>query len=298
MGFRLALRSKTVRYPLGIAAFILSVLAFALAATLFIGVIISMFSGDYGKSGSDNGIMTVYGPLFLIGTAAAWWSLGRRLCREQAPVDAKTPLVLYLRAFKQDRGLFNKYVAWLTIFEATTVEERLIDALKSMGFRTVAIGDPRRLVEFGSDKLYAEGDWHETVKELAARATFIIIRIGVTEGILWELTKLIETADPRRLLLLNPLREQSFDDRNRNKNYLRFREMTVHLFPIPLPPEMGQNELIYFEAGWSPRMHEVGTVLTRRRKHQMWSAVELSRCLRPLFDTALRSLAADRPADS
>jgi len=72
---------------------------------------------------------------------------------------------------------------------------------------------------------------HAAVERLAVKATFIVIRVGYTEGMLWECMRLIEMSDPRRVIILNPKRELTFSDRQRDEHYRRFREMTAHLVP-------------------------------------------------------------------
>jgi hypothetical protein len=52
----------------------------------------------------------------------------------------------------------NGRIGWYS-GEPLTTEERVTRALESMGFLTVAVGQPKRIIEFGATKSYAEHDW-------------------------------------------------------------------------------------------------------------------------------------------
>lgn len=105
--------------------------------------------------------------------------------------------------------------------------------------------------------MYVSNDqWRDAVSGLMDHARLVVLRIGRSDGLLWELEQLTNR-DPRKLLLLVT---------RRRKEYQAFREGTKAYFPHPLPEYGGGQPgsmfrsgglgklrgLIYFDENWGP----------------------------------------------
>jgi hypothetical protein len=188
------------------------------------------------------------------------------------------PPVLYLRPFfydgvdfQVDPATINRGVVERGFWRQMGVMVRLIrtnEQLFARAFRDigplVAIGDPREaLPRLGAVRVYArEGsEWQEVVADLAERARYVILEIGVSEGVLWEVDFITRTVRPDQLILSLPndlagatrWMRPGTRERRRQENYAAFRDAAADEFPVPLPDEIGRSKLMYFESDWTPR---------------------------------------------
>ncbi len=83
---------------------------------------------------------------------------------------------LYLRPFNTDNS---------------KEEKRICETLKNL-FPVYAIGDPNKILQpNGAKRIYVTDTiWHNAVKEMTERSMLTILRIGKTDGTLWELSLL------------------------------------------------------------------------------------------------------------
>ena len=180
------------------------------------------------------------------------------------------PPVLYLRSFGDDStagrvvgGGHLLFSGWTLGF--STEEEQLSSAFSAIG-PFIAIGKPgEKLPELGAARTYVNDDqWQDVIAQEMARAALVVLRVGETEGLSWEVRTATQQVKPERLVLLispNP------------KRYERFREMTQEYFPGGLPGCSGWTTktsfgslkgLIYFDADWTPRLVELAVPRFRR----------------------------------
>jgi hypothetical protein len=134
--------------------------------------------------------------------------------------DHRAP-VLYLRSFVDDEtqdphfGLKWTWRCFLPAmkFNRVVVEEDLADELSRYVGPVIAIGRPGEpLPELGAHRLYVDDDhWQEEISRHMRAARLIILRIGDSEGLLWELQQLLDTVPPERIVLFSPSR--TFPDR-------------------------------------------------------------------------------------
>ena len=87
----------------------------------------------------------------------------------------------------------------------STEEEELATVMNEIG-PVVAIGCPgEALPELGAYRIYLQHeDWREEVRNLISAAQLVVIRLGMTEGVLWELRTIITHAKAEHVLLLVP----------------------------------------------------------------------------------------------
>lgn len=144
---------------------------------------------------------------FVVPTGIYLIRRGRRLAAqavdEHPILDDPRPLVLYLRAFKQEKQFFvigykSQYGAYAKSWHARvsgddqkigiTFEEYLSDALlKSIG-RFVALGSPGDyLAPEGASRIYAKDtDWTEKLDLLVQRSICILVEMGKSDNLRWE----------------------------------------------------------------------------------------------------------------
>lgn len=142
------------------------------------------------------------------------WRLWRRSQRHEAPsaeeamaADPRPP-VLYLRSFKDDGSailddggskLMRRMFAALA---PQTPEQELADLLRHVG-PVVAIGKPGEpLPELGAARLYVTNDqWQHAVTDLMKQAALVVVRIGSSAGVLWEIEHALSLIPRERLVL-------------------------------------------------------------------------------------------------
>jgi hypothetical protein len=210
---------------------------------------------DTGSSASAVGPVATAATIALV-------TRGRRMraggAEHMLAEDARPPIV-YLRPFDTD----SAEVSWSwssrlrispTAGVEKTYEERLARTLRKIG-PFVAVGDPTEgLPLLGAARVYAaDEDWQETVGELTARAGVVLVHAGESEGLAWEVRRVIALDDPERVILSLPL-PAGRKAPSRQERYDAFRRMFGDAFPRPLPDRIGEHQFVYFDADWTPRL--------------------------------------------
>jgi TM2 domain-containing membrane protein YozV len=143
------------------------------------------------------------------------WRLWRRAQQYEAPdaddVMARDPRppVLYLRSFQDDGDPVlirdvDRVSRWLYgLWMPNTPEQEVADLLDRIG-PVIAIGKPGEpLPELGAARLYVSHDrWQARVQELMAGAALVVIRVGASAGVVWEIEQALQRLPRERLLLL------------------------------------------------------------------------------------------------
>ncbi len=182
-------------------------LGFAAAVTLY--VIDLLYA-------SRKGVSLWQTPLSLLGlwTVAlglAWLmiklgQLGRRLQVPMAPAvlaQDRRPPVLYLRSFRDDDATHTGFERFLLRVNYRSEEEELAATFAEVG-PLVAVGRPgEALPHLGAARFYFRDDeWKERVAELMAGASVVLLRVGGSRGLIWELERALSTLPPQKLVLL------------------------------------------------------------------------------------------------
>lgn len=159
-------------------------------------------------------------------------------------------------------GRTFRRIMLLIITFRLSYEQILAFAFRKLG-PVIAIGKPEeRLPELGALREYVEEDrWKKRVTELAAKSRLVVMQIGTSDGLIWELGRLVNRFKPEKLILAVPQRTRGWRrfiriglERKRQKTYRVFRQKTVSVFPQPLPERIGRSQFIYFESKWRPRL--------------------------------------------
>jgi TM2 domain len=150
------------------------------------------------------------------------WRLWRRSRRhevmsadEALALDARPP-ILYLRSFRDDGEIAAEGgtpAHWaLRLSRAGSDEETMATILARFG-PVVAIGKPgESLPELGAARLYVTHDqWQQRVIDLMRQARLVVIRIGSSRGVLWEIEQALAQVPRQRLVfaLLGEARDAS-----------------------------------------------------------------------------------------
>ena len=212
---------------------------------------------------------------------------GRRL----RAVDARTllrdrpgdPPVLLLRSFAEEETREARPLSLLM----RRYEESLSRSLSKYG-PVITIGRPGDALGFlGAGRLYvSDPEWQQAVRHFMRHAGAVVVIVGQTEGLWWEIAEVFTLVARERLLFIfpysyvpqrsgsgtksefyvawkvpRPLRDLM--DRERRERYQKFRERVAGLIPEDLPPELGRAICLDFAADGrvrllGPRYHSVG----------------------------------------
>ncbi|MFO1461750.1 MAG: TM2 domain-containing protein [Verrucomicrobiota bacterium] len=162
------------------------------------------------EKGWDTGASFVGGLFGLV-----LWRLWRRSRRHLAPSadDAQRsdprPPILYLRSFADDEtsvvddGGFRFWSASMSLIGVPNPEQEMAAILERAG-PVVAIGRPgEELPQLGAARLYVSNDrWQAEVLALMTRAQLVVIRIGASPGVRWEIDQAFDRV-PRDRIVLN-----------------------------------------------------------------------------------------------
>ena len=159
----------------------------------------------------ERGWDAVFGGVAMV-LAVLAWRLWRR-SRQYGALDADTamtrdprPPVLYLRSFADDgEALIGEQPWWLRfgakVATPVTPEQEIADLLDAVG-PVVAIGKPGEpLPELGAARLYVNDDqWQAKVQELMKKACLVVLRLGSSPGLLWEIEQVLAHLPRQRLV--------------------------------------------------------------------------------------------------
>jgi hypothetical protein len=154
--------------------------------------------------------------------------LRKRLAKtvDEILAENKAP-VLYLRSFLDDTVAAKREVTLLT------EEEELNKAFEHIG-PMIAIGRPGEILpEVGAARAYFTDDkWQAAVHDYMDISRLIVLRAGLSQGLIWEIQNSIQRLAPSKLILLIPFEKEAYD---------QFRTRVQSLFPKPLPDHPGHD---------------------------------------------------------
>jgi hypothetical protein len=211
----------------------------------------------------DEGVMAflgavtgeVAGSLAMIVWGVLIYRRGRRAAMlpgsELMKQDAR-PLVLYLRSFGDDSMIKSRARATngrilLERLLRIPFEEIVTDHLWGYG-PVLAIGSPRTRhgpIQLGAARDYVDDlNWKQKVTELMQRAAMIVVIVGGTEGLAWEVDAIVRLGLASKLvLLLPPVRLQELD--------VRWRSLASHAIHeiAPLQIDFTRARAVFFPKG-------------------------------------------------
>lgn len=253
---------------------------------------------------------------------------GRRLRSADArPLlrSGKKPLVLFIRSF-DDEDLQEPRP--MDFFQHR-YEERIAAVVSRLG-KPISIGSPRHNLGFaGAARLYVKDSvWQEAVLYLMDRATAVVITVGQTSGLWWEIAAAIRRVQAQRLLFFFPyvykypqtdsliksyialhrrsnIKSSVFRKMaaEREARYQQFRQRCTPLFTTAVPREIADALFMDIELNGSAR-------LLNSRQKPLWTAIfglsnlmvdltssKRKRLLRPDYKTTLKPFLKKLTAD-
>jgi hypothetical protein len=168
---------------------------------------------------------------------------------------SETGFVLYLRSFRDDK--LGAHVFIKTSFAWKTEEEQVVEALAVFG-RCVAVGRPGEpLPELGATRLYfTDTEWMSQVRSLMLKARLVVLRIGGTDGLLWELQEAVRLLMPQNVVVLipdDPLAYRQFTEEAR-----RLLSIVLPPFPSTSAPCGSLRGVVLFGVDWKPQVVRLG----------------------------------------
>lgn len=247
-----------------------AVILHLMLANLLLPLVFLGFWFDDPRAGGGAEVSLPHVALALGGYALALaaWRLWRRTQRHTAPSAAEAmaadprPPVLYLRSFRDDgtalidiaRGRFAHW--WSELLAAATPEEETAAALDAVG-PVVAIGKPgEALPEIGAARLYVDHDaWQEEVRTLMDRAALVVLRIGSSPGVLWELDQALSRV-PRERVVFAVIGDTSVS----NEVAARLAPEVGSAWPETLPAPAALNDRQRL-LRWRPSERRIGALV-------------------------------------
>ena len=243
---------------------------------------------------------------------------GRRL-RVESAVDVlredRRPPVLLLRSFEDD-DLVNPTPRFFWFLGRRRYEADLAKVLRRVG-PPITIGRPGALQpELGAARLYVHAeDWQKAVRYFMARSALIVMVVGRSTGIWWEIREAAALGLAQRLLFFFPYVEQKraresfwrnlylylravpttyrqlrFMREEHRKRYEIFRVRGEALFHHPLPETLGEAQFLAFSASGQARLlRTVGPPLARLlafSKRSKRTHIDFRRTLNPIVSGA------------
>ncbi len=210
--------------------------------------------------------------------------------QESAALDTQPP-ILYLRSFKDDPeaakttsgGIFYLFYGILSYISVATEEEQIAKALKDIG-PFIAFGRPgEKLPEIGAVRMYIPNDnWQDRIKSLMSKARLVVLRLGETESLLWEMKEAVHCVNPEQLLFLVSFNKEQYEVFHQNlQGYLTCQ----------LPEYNGGKKvfsnlrgIIYFEPNWTPHFIrlKVGNLLRLSVTEPLVTVLKMA--LKPVFE--------------
>ena len=182
------------------------------------------------------------------------------------------PRVLYLRPFEDDKSM-SLAVA------LTSVEQDLCMVLWDFG-PVFTFKGPLEAADTGPARLTVpEGkDWHAEVREQMSKARLVVMRVGNTEGFLWEARLAAEILNPEQLLFWVPQGESGFEKFEREA-----KKWLPRLLPPSWSPSASKGGIIYFQPDWTPQFRRFKVAWLSQTFWNLFAAT-LKTGLRPVYE--------------
>lgn len=128
--------------------------------------------------------------------------------------------------------------------------------------------------------MYVEDDmWQQTVIGLMKEAQLVVLQVGATKGLVWEIETAVQDNQPEKLLISLPFHLSAA---KRSILCDEFERRTKGLFPISLPKRLDDGAFIAFGPKWRPRL------LKTSLWHPWIKKPNIEQCLKPLLEKRLK----------
>lgn len=193
-------------------------------------------------------------PLIYYFSRRALMMRARSALQELSRIGDKRP-ILYLRSFDIDQQAAEptaRELAGASLMIATP-EQQLSAKLAPIG-PMIAIGKPGEdLPAIGAARFYTTDElWQQKVADVASVSQLVILTSGVTEGLRWEISHIVGSIPPEKLILWAHPQLLNLSAAEREWEWTTFRNSLGRLFPKPLPERLGATHFFRFDATGAP----------------------------------------------
>jgi hypothetical protein len=193
--------------------------------------------------------------IYIKGRQVLVWPSAETLAR-----DTRAP-VLYLRSFRSDAHASQPVSSALPFLPSLTPEEEQIaDGMLPIG-PFAGLGVPgEKLPPLGAARLYAkEDEWHQPVLDLMRKSALVVIRVGRTDSLRWEVEQyVVGGMPPEKLLLLvsdraeyDAFRKQIWDKVSGLPPLPQYKKSPYPIL-FETQPATHIKAFIYFARDWTP----------------------------------------------
>ncbi|MGH7158424.1 MAG: hypothetical protein ACREGD_05180 [Candidatus Saccharimonadales bacterium] len=164
--------------------------------------------------------------------------------------NLQSPDGAYLFSVKPGRTLYGARSFRRSLFgsKRSMFDEQMVfaDVLNRIG-PYIAIGRPTETFEnmdLGAAKKFVSDDkWQDAVIQWLSRCAAVVLEAGDSDGLSWEMRRIVERVEPTRLLMILPSKEEDYE---------AFRRRAAGIFPLPLPDKKAASRLLTFDGEWRP----------------------------------------------
>jgi hypothetical protein len=208
-------------------------------------------------------LVSLFCSVLAVMTLARWRNACLRQLRQMKARSAEAALqrdaarrpVVYLRAFRLDQRIAEPSFAekFLGVTTLPSNEQKVATSLGKLG-PVIAIGRPdEQLPPLGAARFYVSQDlWQVKVVDAVNASQVVVCATGITDGLRWEISHLIENHHPRKLVLWAHPHLLHFNAKQREAEWSSVLGVLGEIFPKPLPSLLGDARFICFAADWTP----------------------------------------------
>jgi hypothetical protein len=188
--------------------------------------------------------------------ARRFWRFRARSAEQELERNSARRPVLYLRSFALDEETARPSAGELLLgmMPTASAEQMLAKTLNRRKGPVIAIGLPgEKLPGLGAARFYADHDvWHQKVADAAHVAQLIIWTTGTTEGLRWEISHLLKSVPPAKLIVWAHPQLLRAGKAEREHEWSEFLAKLGDVFPKKLPERLGKTRFIWFKDDWEP----------------------------------------------
>ncbi len=225
-----------------------------------VGLLSVRFSSVFGWARPDEPYLIYVVAILFAGFGLKLITKGRKLKTKDAEeILNKTtadsderPVFVYLRSFQLDEQDANHQVtlAGGLSFPINPWESGIAAAVQKVG-DLIAIGKPgEKLATIGASRLYVSDEqWQEKVIEMVEKSEMVIWTYGDTEGLRWEISRLVKMVPPEKLVIALPFWDKKMSDKQ--VIWQQARESLSDNFATALPESVGESLFLAFDENWN-----------------------------------------------
>jgi hypothetical protein len=158
----------------------------------------------------------------------------------------------YLRSFDLDERIAEPTLIQ-NFYPLPNAEQKVATHLGKLG-PLITIGRPgEKLPALGAARFYVSDElWQAKVADVVRASQLVLWATGVSEGLRWEISHLIASLPPEKLVVWAHPHVLRAGAAEREAEWRRFLEAVGGVFPKPLPQSLGDTRFICFAPDWTP----------------------------------------------